>query len=96
MERNHTLPQINILTYIQYIMPFYYHSHGKDTSNHFVAIVRRIYNPLGFYRGYNFPLWIIFGLGALGFSASRAMYLDYDNTYKMAKVCSLRTIYLQI
>lgn len=67
-------------------MPFYYHSHGKKTPNQFVAVVRRIYNPLGFYRGYNFPLWIIFGLGALGFSASRAMYFDYDNTYKNAKV----------
>lgn len=67
-------------------MPFYYKSHGKEPPNQFVAIVRRIYNPLGFYRGYNFPLWIICGLGALGFSASRAMYFDYDNTYKSAKL----------
>lgn len=67
-------------------MPFYYQSHGKEPPNQFVAFVRRIYNPLGFHRGYNFPLWIIFGLGALGFCASRAMYLDYDGTYKDAKV----------
>lgn len=66
-------------------MPFYYRSHGKEAPNAFVAAVRRIYNPLGFQRGYNFPLWIIFGLGALGFCASRAMYLDYDGTYKDGK-----------
>lgn len=64
-------------------MPFYYRSHGKKEPNRFVATVRRIYNPLGVQCGYNFPLWIIF---ALGFSASRAMYLDYDNTYKTAKL----------
>lgn len=63
-------------------MPFYYKSHGKEAPNKFVATVRKIYNPLGFQRGYNFPLWIIFGLGALGFCASRAMYLDYDHTYR--------------
>lgn len=67
-------------------MPFYYKSHGKKPPNAFVATVRKIYNPLGFYRGYNFPLWIICGLGALGFSASRAMYLDYDGIYKEAKL----------
>lgn len=66
-------------------MPFYYKSHGKAAPNKFVATVRRIYNPLGFQRGYNFPLWIIFGLGALGFCASRAMYLDYDHTYRDEK-----------
>jgi hypothetical protein len=66
-------------------MPFYYKSHGKEAPNKFVAAVRRIYNPLGFQRGYNFPLWIIFGLGALGFCASRAMYLDYDHTYRDSK-----------
>ena len=67
-------------------MPFYYRSHGKEAPNAFVATVRKIYNPLGFYRGYNFPLWIITGLGALAFCASRAMFLDYDGTYKEDKI----------
>lgn len=67
-------------------MPFYYQSHGKAPPNQFVAFARRIYNPLGFHRGYNFPLWIIFGLGALAFCASRAMYFDFDDTYKNAKL----------
>lgn len=62
-------------------MPFYYKSHGKPAPNKFVATVRRIYNPLGFQRGYNFPLWIIFGLGTLAFCASRAMYLNYNDIY---------------
>jgi hypothetical protein len=70
------------------VMPFYYNSHGKEAPNSFVAFVRRIYNPLGFQRGYNFPLWIIFGLGALGFCASRAMYLDYDGAYREAKIAT--------
>lgn len=62
-------------------MPFYYKSHGKEAPNGFVAFARRIYNPLGFKRGYNFPLWVILAGAALGFCASRAMYLDYDETY---------------
>lgn len=66
-------------------MPFYYQSHGKEPPNKFVAVARRIYNPLGFQRGYNFPLWVIFAGAALGFCASRAMYLDYDDTYKKEK-----------
>lgn len=66
-------------------MPFYYQSHGKPAPNGFVALVRKIYNPLGFKRGYNFPLWFLTAFTALGFSAYRAKYLDYDNTYKNAK-----------
>ncbi|CAG9951755.1 unnamed protein product [Clonostachys rosea f. rosea IK726] len=66
-------------------MPFYYKSHGKEAPNKFVAFVRRIYNPLGFKRGYAFPLWFILGGASLGFCASRAMYLDLDNTYKNEK-----------
>lgn len=66
-------------------MPFYYKSHNKSAPNSFVAGARRIYKPLGFQKGYNFPLWIIFAGAALGFCASRAMYLDYDNTYKDSK-----------
>lgn len=67
-------------------MPFYYKSHNKPAPNSFVARARQIYNPLGFQKGYNFPLWIIFAGAALGFCASRAMYLDYDGTYGPSKI----------
>lgn len=66
-------------------MPFYYRHHGKPAPNAYVAFVRQIYNPLGFYRGYNFPLWFITAGAALGFCASRAMYLNFDSTYLSAK-----------
>lgn len=66
-------------------MPFYYKSHNKAAPNSFVSVARRIYNPLGFQKGYNFPLWVIFAGAALGFCASRAMYLDFDGKYKNTK-----------
>lgn len=63
-------------------MPFYYKSHGKEAPNAFVTYARKIYNPLGFNRGYNFPLWIILGGAALGFCLSRAMFLNYDINFR--------------
>lgn len=66
-------------------MPFYYTPHNRSARNGFVSRARRIYNPLGFQKGYNFPLWVIFAGAALGFCASRAQYLDYDGTYGPSK-----------
>ena len=66
-------------------MPFYYASHNRAAPNAFVSGARRVYNPLGFQKGYNFPLWVIFAGAALGFCASRAQYLDYDGTYGPSK-----------
>ncbi|CAH0051107.1 unnamed protein product [Clonostachys solani] len=65
-------------------MPFYYKHHGKEPPNQWVAFWRKVYNPLGFQKGYNFPLWFVFCGAALGFCASRVMYFDYDNQFKKA------------
>uniref|UniRef100_A0A8H7MYL6 Microtubule associated protein n=1 Tax=Bionectria ochroleuca TaxID=29856 RepID=A0A8H7MYL6_BIOOC len=69
-------------------MPFYYQHHGKAAPNKWVAFWRKVYNPLGFQKGYNFPLWFIFCGAALGFCASRTIYLNYDTTFKMDHLIS--------
>ncbi|KAH7128454.1 hypothetical protein B0J11DRAFT_525003 [Dendryphion nanum] len=45
------------------------------------AFARKVYNPLGFKKGYNFALWFCFGGALLGFSLSRFMYLDFHGVY---------------
>ncbi|KAL3424405.1 hypothetical protein PVAG01_03686 [Phlyctema vagabunda] len=52
----------------------------------FVAFMRKIYRPLGFQKGYNFPLWFIFAGAMFGFSLARSSYMnisgDAYNSYK--------------
>ncbi|KAH8194842.1 hypothetical protein TruAng_010995 [Truncatella angustata] len=49
---------------------------SKPPANAFVARARKIYNPIGFSKGYNFVLWFIF-LGAFfGFTLARLQYLN--------------------
>lgn len=50
----------------------------SPARDRFVRTVRRIYNPIGFSKGYNFVLWFVFGGALLGFSLSRLMYLNVD------------------
>jgi hypothetical protein len=52
---------------------------AKPPANAFVAFVRKIYNPLGFQKGYNFVLFFIFAGGLMGFTLARLQYLDFDN-----------------
>ncbi len=40
---------------------------------------RKTYSSIGFYRGYNFPLYIIFGGAFLGFCLARTSYLNLSN-----------------
>ncbi|KAH6721658.1 hypothetical protein BKA61DRAFT_538299 [Leptodontidium sp. MPI-SDFR-AT-0119] len=47
------------------------HEAGK-----FVSAMRKVYKPLGFQKGYNFPLFIIFGGAMLGFTLARLSYLN--------------------
>ncbi|KAI9170612.1 major facilitator superfamily permease [Paramyrothecium foliicola] len=54
---------------------------SKKTNGH-AARYRKVYGFFGFNRGYNFPLWIIFAGGMLGFCLSRLPDLDYDNHFK--------------
>jgi len=48
----------------------------RPPANGFVRVARKIYNPLGFSKGYNFVLFFIFCGALLGFSLSRLPYLD--------------------
>lgn len=42
---------------------------------------QRLHLLIGFRNGYNFVLWCIFALGLLGFTLSRAPYLDYYGVF---------------
>lgn len=66
-------------------MPFYY-NFFRSHDNGYLRFVRRIYRPLGFQKGYNFPLWIIFGGAVFGFGCARAMYLDIDGIFRQGKI----------
>ncbi|KJZ72500.1 hypothetical protein HIM_08169 [Hirsutella minnesotensis 3608] len=50
----------------------------RPPANAFVAYARRIYNPVGFSKGYNFILWFIFGGALTGFVLARFMFLNVD------------------
>jgi uncharacterized membrane protein len=51
----------------------------RPPANGFVAAVRKLYNPVGFGKGYNFVLWVILAGAMMGFCLARLMYLDFDN-----------------
>ncbi|KAF4449085.1 hypothetical protein F53441_7597 [Fusarium austroafricanum] len=53
----------------------------RPPANAFVAAARKIYNPIGFSKGYNFVLWFIFAGAMFGFSLARMMFLDYYGIY---------------
>lgn len=53
----------------------------RPPANAFVAAARKIYNPIGFSKGYNFVLFFIFAGALMGFSLARLQYLDYDGTF---------------
>ncbi|KAK5631048.1 hypothetical protein RRF57_006763 [Xylaria bambusicola] len=50
---------------------------NKPPANAFVARARKVYNPIGFAKGYNFILWFIFVGALFGFSLARLEYLDF-------------------
>ncbi|KAF9880619.1 hypothetical protein CkaCkLH20_01661 [Colletotrichum karsti] len=54
----------------------------KETSTGHRARYAKVYKFFGFNHGYNFPLWVIFAGGMLGFSLSRLKDLDYDGHFK--------------
>ncbi|WAO95538.1 Hypothetical protein NCS54_01316600 [Fusarium falciforme] len=53
----------------------------RPPANAFVAAARKIYNPIGFSKGYNFVLFFVFAGALMGFSLARLQYLDYDGTF---------------
>ncbi|KAF2217045.1 hypothetical protein CERZMDRAFT_32106 [Cercospora zeae-maydis SCOH1-5] len=52
--------------------------------NAFVAFFRKIYNPVGFNKGYNFILFFIFAGALFGFALARAPYMNV-NGYFMSR-----------
>lgn len=55
--------------------------HKNTDSNAFVRFVRKIYNPIGFQKGYNFILFFIFAGALLGFGLARAEYLNVQGVF---------------
>lgn len=54
---------------------------SKPPANAFVATLRKVYNPIGFGKGYNFILWLTFSGTMMGFSLSRSMFLNYNGIF---------------
>ena len=50
----------------------------RPPANNFVRIVRKAYNPLGFSKGYNAVLWLIFDGAMFGFILSRFEFLNWQ------------------
>ncbi|TKA68273.1 hypothetical protein B0A49_10041 [Cryomyces minteri] len=50
-------------------------------SNAWVRFWRKVYHPLGFNKGYNFPLFIVFVGALLGFILARFQYLNIDGIF---------------
>lgn len=53
----------------------------RPPANGFVRAARKIYNPVGFSKGYNFILWFIFSGALMGFVLARFYYLDYNSVF---------------
>ncbi|KAK5070223.1 hypothetical protein LTR64_002063 [Lithohypha guttulata] len=53
------------------------HNPNSRAGQVFVTSFRKIYNPVGFRKGYNFPLFLIGVGGLMGFVLSRMMYLNW-------------------
>lgn len=56
-------------------------SSSKPPANAFVRVARKVYNPVGFSKGYNFVLWFIFVGALMGFTLSRLPYLDFYGVF---------------
>ncbi|KAM0722440.1 hypothetical protein Q7P37_001881 [Cladosporium fusiforme] len=54
----------------------------QSRPNAIVRTLRKIYNPLGFSKGYNATLWFILAGAMLGFCLARAPYLAFDTVFK--------------
>ena len=54
---------------------------SKPPRNAFVAWARKIYNPVGFGKGYNAVLFIIFAGALLGFVLARLQFLSFHGVF---------------
>ncbi|KAI9720789.1 MAG: hypothetical protein M1812_002628 [Candelaria pacifica] len=53
----------------------------REAPNGFIQFWRKAYRPMGFAKGYNFPLWIIFAGAMVGFCLARFQYLDITGKF---------------
>ncbi|KAM7185205.1 hypothetical protein V8F33_012548 [Rhypophila sp. PSN 637] len=53
----------------------------RPAANAFVFYTRKVYNPIGFGKGYNFVLFVIFFGALMGFSLARIMYIDFNGVF---------------
>lgn len=53
----------------------------RPPKNGFNAWARRIYNPIGFSKAYNFILYFIFAGALFGFALARFMYLNFNGHF---------------
>lgn len=53
----------------------------RPAPNGFVATMRKAYNPMGFAKGYNFTLFLIFTLAFTGFCAYSMPLIDVDKNF---------------
>ncbi|KAI9670490.1 MAG: hypothetical protein M1817_004357 [Caeruleum heppii] len=53
----------------------------KPAANGFVRQLRKVYNPLGFSKGYNFVLFFIFAGALMGFTLARFQYLKINGGF---------------
>ncbi|KAK4120195.1 hypothetical protein N657DRAFT_658546 [Parathielavia appendiculata] len=52
----------------------------RPPANRFVAVARKVYNPIGFSKGYNFVFFFIFVGAFTGFTLARLQYLALDRS----------------
>ncbi|KAM0811323.1 hypothetical protein AB5N19_11679 [Seiridium cardinale] len=52
-------------------------SSEKPARNGFERAARKVYNPIGFSKGYNFVLWFIFSGAMMGFTLARLPFLNF-------------------
>lgn len=58
-----------------------WHNPNSQGGKAFVGFWRKVYNPLGFKKGYNFPLFVILVGAMMGFVLARISYLNYAVGY---------------
>lgn len=57
------------------------HNPRSIAGQNFVTTMRKVYNPIGFKKGYNFPFFIIGVGGLMGFTLSRMFYWNIDGIF---------------
>lgn len=57
------------------------HNPHSMAGQRFVTTIRKVYNPIGFKKGYNFPLFIIGVGGLMGFTLSRMFYWNINGIF---------------